>query len=485
MKILDRYIIKTFFGPFLFIFSILAFLFVVNILWIQLSEIVGKGLTYFEIMKFMLYAGATVVAMVLPLTILLASIMAFGEFGERYELAAMKAAGISLARIMAPLFIVSLILSVILFLFQNNISPYSQRKAKNMMYNITTARPALNFIPGHFINQIPGYSMKFDKIYGENGEYIEGIFIHKTAGMYDDQQSIIAKKGEIVKAKENKNYLKLTLYNGYIFEDKFRNKTDSERLKQPNQSIKFDTMVSYLDITELVDQAMEREQITEDYRFNSYLGIDTLIDKGKKNDASTFKDLGTTLTSNANNYIEYLDKRDFKGKKIEPQYKIDTLKKEKKIEALHAAYDKIKYLKAELAFKEELAMDAVKERNKMILYQQRILAYSCTCIILFMIGASLGSIIRKGGMGLPVVISIIIYLILHTLNISVENLTWKGELDPYAAAWIPNIILFGFSIWLSYKALTDSQVFDIEKYKALIKPLINRFSKPKEHRRYQ
>ena len=105
MKILDRYIIKTFFGPFLFIFSILAFLFVVNILWIQLSEIVGKGLTYFEIMKFMLYAGATVVAMVLPLTILLASIMAFGKFDERYELAAMKAAGISLARIMAPFFI--------------------------------------------------------------------------------------------------------------------------------------------------------------------------------------------------------------------------------------------------------------------------------------------------------------------------------------------------------------------------------------------
>ena len=164
MKILDRYIIKTFFGPFLLIFSVLFFIFMVNIIWIQMSQFMGKGLSYWEIFKFLFYMSASVVSMVLPLTILLSSIMTFGDFGERYELAAMKAAGISLTRVMAPLFLVATTLSIILFFFSNNITPEFQKKARNMMYNIAASKPALNFTPGQFINQIPGYSVKFDKI---------------------------------------------------------------------------------------------------------------------------------------------------------------------------------------------------------------------------------------------------------------------------------------------------------------------------------
>ena len=173
MKILDRYIIKTFFGPFLFIFSVLFFIFIVNIIWIRLSQFTGKGLSYWEILKLLSYLGVSVVTLVLPLTILLSSIMTFGDFGERYELAAMKAAGISLTRIMMPLFTVSLLFAVMLFFFSNNIIPDFQRKAKNMLYNITTTKPALNFTPGQFISQIPGYSVKFDKISGENGQDLD------------------------------------------------------------------------------------------------------------------------------------------------------------------------------------------------------------------------------------------------------------------------------------------------------------------------
>ena len=196
MKILDRYIIKTFLQPFLFIFSVLFFIFMVNVVWIQMANIVGKGLTTFELFKFFLYASPSVVSMVLPLTILLASIMTFGNFGERYELAAMKAAGISLTRIMAPLFILVSGMAVVLFFFQNSVVPQSQRKAKNMLYNIAVARPTLNFTAGQFIvNQIPGYAVKFDNITGKNNENLEGIFIHKRATSYDNQQTIIAKKG--------------------------------------------------------------------------------------------------------------------------------------------------------------------------------------------------------------------------------------------------------------------------------------------------
>lgn len=483
MKLLDRYIIKTFFGPFLFIFSVLFFIFIVNIIWIQMSQFVGKGLSYWEITKLLFYMGVSVVAMVLPLTILLASIMTFGDFGERYELAAMKAAGISLTRIMMPLFITVTFLSVILFFFQNNITPNFQRKAKNMLYNIAATKPALNFKPGQFISQIPGYAVKFDKIEGENGEKITGVFVHKVSSVFEDQQTIVAEKGKFVPATD-KNFLKLILFNGYIFEDNLKDKDFNQRLKQPNQSIKFDTLVSHFDVSEIINQAIEKEQITDDYRFQTYNQINTTIEKKKKENETVFNSLSNSLVSSTNSYVGFLEKNK-SNKKIEPQYQIDKVKKDKKLEALYYAYTRIDALKSDKATKEPQIYDLVKQHNKMIMYQQRIFAYSFTCIIFFLIGASLGSIIRKGGMGLPVVIAIVIFIIFYVMNLTVENLTWQGKLDPYVAAWLPNIILFPFGVWLTYKALTDSQVFDAEKYKAFFKPIIEKFRKTKEHSRYQ
>lgn len=422
--------------------------------------------------------------MVLPLTILLASIMTFGEFGERYELAAMKAAGISLTRIMMPLFIVNIVLSFILFLFQNNITPDFQRKARNMSYNIAVRKPALTFTPGQFISQIPGYSIKFDQIEGENGQYVKGVFIHRSTNVYENQEAVIAKNGQFVPTAD-KNFLKLELYNGYIYQDEFKNKDYNQRLKQPNQSIKFDTLVFHFDVSDMINKAIENEQITDDYRFQTYNKINKTITKQQKENDETFKGISSSLVSNASNYIGYIEATKTIDRKIEPQYKLDTVNKEKKLEALYSAYNKIEIQKNDLMTKEAQVGDIVRNYNKMIIYQQRILSYSATCIIFFLIGASLGSIIRKGGMGIPVVVAIIIFIIFYVMNLTVENFSWKGKLNPYVAAWLPNVILFPFSIWLTSKALTDSQLFDAEKYKAFLKPLTNRFKKNKEHSRYK
>lgn len=486
MKILDRYIIKTFFGPVLFIFSVLFFIFIVNIVWIQMMHFFGKGLSYFEIGKVLFYYSASVVSMVLPLTILLSSIMAFGEFGERYELAAMKAAGISLTRIMLPLFIINIILSFILFLFQNNITPNFQRKARNMSYNIAVRKPALNFTPGQFISQIPGYAVKFDKIEGENAELVEGIFIHKSTNIYENQETVIAKKGKFVPAAD-KNFLKLELYSGFVYQDDFKNKDYTERLKQPNQSVKFDTLVLHFDVSEIINKAIENEQITDDYHFQTYLQINETIDKQRKSNDETFKNISSTLISNANNYIGIIkaQPKTQKNEKIEPQFQFDTIKKDEKLDILYTAYNKIEIQKNNLNNKEGQINDIITSHSKMIIYQQRILSYSATCIIFFLIGASLGSIIRKGGMGIPVVVAIVIFVVFYVMNLTVENFSWKGKLNPYLAAWLPNMILFPFSIWMTYKALTDSQLFDTEKYKTLLKPITKYFIRHKEHSRYR
>lgn len=483
LKKLDQYIIKTFFGPFLFIFSVLFFIFMVNIVWIQLSQFTGKGLNTWEIVKFLFYLSVNVVKMVLPLTILLASIMTFGDFGERYELAAMKSAGISLTRVMLPLFSTVTLLSILLFFFSNNIIPDFQKKAKNMMYNIAATKPALNFTAGQFINSLPGASVKFDRIYGERGEHLDGVFIHKDANSYEDQRTIIAKKGEFVPAA-NKNYLKLVLYSGYIFEDNLQDKDYLQRLRQPGQAVKFDSLVQHFDVSDVINKAIEEEKITDDYQFQTYNKINKTIVKVKKDNDVNITSLNSEMVAMTNNYVTYIDKIPNKSKPTEP-FKLEKLKPEMRMKVLFDAYNKIDFQQKEKANKDTQLIDMIKYYNKVIMYQQRIFAYSFTCIIFFLIGASLGSIIRKGGVGLPVVIAIIIFIIFYVMNLTVENLAWKGKMDPYLAAWLPNAVLLPFGIWLTFKALTDSQVFDVEKYKALTKPIWSKFVKEREHQRYQ
>ncbi len=483
-KILDKYIIKSFFGPFLFIFSVLFFIFIVNIVWIQLGQFIGKGLTYFEIFKLLFYFGVSVVNLVLPLTILLASIMAFGDLGEKYELAAMKAAGISLTRVMLPLFFVTMFLSVLLFFFSNNIIPDFQKKAKNMLYNIALTKPALNFAPGQFIDQVPGFLIKFDEITGENGENVKGVFIHKKSNAYENQQSIVAKNGKFVPSG-NTGYLKLLLFDGYVFDENVANKDFNARAKQPDQAIKFDTLSSLFDISELIKKAIDDEKITDDYRFKTYTELNkTILDVRKENNL-VFDNMNRDLLSLTNPYVNYLHSSPPTKLKIEPQFQLEKLKKEKQLETLYSAYSKLESTKLAIESREIELGPIMKFYSKVVLYQQRIFAFSFTCIIFFLIGASLGSIIRKGGVGLPVVIAIIIFIIFYVLNLSVENMAWAGNLNPYLAAWLPNIILFPFGVWLTFKALTDSQLFDVEKYRALFKPIIKRFIKEKEHTRYQ
>ncbi|EKB56805.1 LptF/LptG family permease [Bergeyella zoohelcum] len=485
IKILDKYIIKTFFGPFFFIFSVLFFILIVNIVWVQMSHFLGKGLTYFEIGKLLFYFGVSVINLVMPLSILLTSIMTFGTFGERYELAAMKAAGISLFRVMKPLFGVSIVMSFILFIFANNVIPSSQKKARNMLFNITQTRLALNFTPEQFIDQIPGFSVRFDEISGENGEHLKGIYIHKKASAYDNQQTIIAKKGLLKAEPLNKNYLKLTLYDGYVHEENLGNKNYQERLKQPDQSMKFDTLSQLFDISEIVNKALEQERITDDPRFKNFVELGEEITKAEKQNTEQFKRLGEELAAQTTPFLYAMDKHKDRFKNPQPQFEFSKLKEKEQLKILTNAHRHIENQKMTLNNRNSEMATIYDDFGHLVMYQHRIIALSLTCVIFFMIGASLGSIIRKGGIGMPVVIAIIIFILFYVMNLTVENLSWDGTLSPYWASWIPNMILTPFAIWLTRSALTDSQLFDIEKYKTFFKPLIRKFVKNKEHARYR
>ena len=281
-----------------------------------------------------------------------------------------------------------------------------------------------------------------------------------------------------------KNYLKLVLFNGYIYEDQLGNVDYNARLKQPDQAIKFDTLVSHFNISEIIDKAIEAEKITDDYSFQNVVQLNTTINDTKKSNDDIMNNMTYELVSQTNSYVSYIDKTKVKVKVSAPA-KIDTVKTKKKQEMLYTAYTKLENIKKSTLAKNDQIKDMHAYFARVVMHQQRIVSYSVTCLIFFLIGASLGSIIRKGGLGLPVVIAIVVFILFYVLNLSAENIAWAGKMDPYLAAWLPNLILFPFGVWLTYKALTDSQLFDIEKYKSMLKPIINKFSKNKEHQRYR
>lgn len=482
-KKLDLYIIKTFLGPFFMVFSVLFFILMVNVVWIQMFHLGGKGLTAWELTKFFFYLSVEVIRTALPLAILLASMITFGGFGERYELAAMKSAGLSLWRIMRPLLVLSGVFAFILFLFSNYVIPDFQRKSKNMLFNIIQARPALNFTPGQFIQSVPGVTIKFDQLHGENQNLMNGVFIHKTATAYEDQRTIIAQKGKII-SQTGSNYLKLILYDGYVFEEKIGKINFNERMRQENQTTKFDTLISHLDISEVLNQAIESEKIKDFYQFQTFDELLHTVAEIEKSNTDTNKILANELASQNSHYLNAIEYKPQK-EKVKIPFVLDSLDNNTQQNLLTEAQNKINLLQNTKTEKNEEILAKVAHYAKVVMYQQRIIAYSILCVIFFLIGSSIGSIVRKGGMGVPAIISIVIFVTLMLTNVTAENIAWKGNLNPYLAAWLPNLIFAPLGIWLTYNAVRDGAILDVEKYKAFFAPVLRKFIKNKEHQRYQ
>jgi lipopolysaccharide export system permease protein len=486
IKKLDWYIIRTFFGPFLFIFSVLMFIFVVQFAFNQMDKFLGKGLNLWDISKLLYYLGLDVIRLVLPLTILLSSIMTFGGFGERYELAAMKSAGISLARIMYPLFSLVVLLAVWLFYFCNTTLPENQRRARNMLINIAQTRPALNFEEGRFIKEMNPLSIKIGKKSGENGSKWDQVFIHKNASSFEDQQTIIADKGNII-SKDN-HYLKIELYNGYIYQDNIKGKNLNELKKQPGNSIKFDTLTQYYDISDLIKKSLDKQSEGDNFRYKSVSELSTYIDSIKTSNTIYFKELGTNSLNILLGETNQLDSLDYSLYSEVYPFEWSNLDDNTKYNLVKAAINQVNVSKKDLGSKTTEMKAVEKFIAKMILWQQKnIISYAITCVVFFLIGAPLGSIIRKGGVGLPVVVAIIIFIIFYILGLYMENLAKNQVINAYWASWIPNAIFLPIGIFLTIKSMRDSELFNVDNYLKPFKRFISKFVKPKklEHSRYQ
>ncbi|XOD66537.1 MAG: LptF/LptG family permease [Flavobacteriales bacterium Tduv] len=459
-KKLYIYIIRLFIGPFLEIFSILFFIFIIQFFWSKLNDFTGKGLNSFIILKLLFYFGLSLVPLVTPIAVLLTCIMTYGTLGERYELAAMKSTGISLWQMMKPLFLVMTSLAVGLYFFSDHVVPEAQKKGGNLAYNISRTQPALNIITGTFIQSIPNILMKIDKKTGKDKEQLEGVFIQYGKSVYEAQNTILAKRG-LLKPAENPRYIRLKLFNGTVYrEDRSQQKYD-EQQRQPYQIIKFDTLIQNIETPSLIDQNIEKENFKDSY---SMLNTQKLIKqihtikKESEKDCSKFQKQSYMNLFPKDPILKEKKNVDTPGKDFNHLSPIE------KKQVLEAAKMRLKSFREMLLAQKKLVQEKKKYLATHELELYRKFSFSITCIVMFFIGAPLGAIIRKGGMGLSLIIALIIFITYYTILTISQNVAEKGLISSWLGAWLPNIIMLPIGLWITYKTVNDAPVIRLSLY---------------------
>ena len=458
MKILDRYIFKLYLNTLAVTFCILMLIFLLQSVWLYISELAGKDLELDIILKFLINVSPRLIILVLPLTILLSSIMVFGSLSENYEFAAMKASGISLQRSMRSLILFTLILGIVTFFFSNNIAPTAEYNFHNLRKNISKVKPAMAIAEGQF-SQIGDYNIKVEDKYGNDGKLLDRVIIHQKKNKPGNYTVIKSQKGEII-SEENSDILQLKLYKGNYY-DEIISEDYSKKIKKPFVKSYFKEYLINIDLASLNDVDFSQE---EDVSKHSMMRVDEL---SKAIDSLIIKrsdDIGVISSKmyNRSNFktIDYN-----LNPKLEVNYENDIFlnlfqpRKQKQL------YDlAISSIKSTISIvKSNKTIQSYREQNlnKHIMTLHDKFSLGFACIILFFIGAPLGTIIRKGGYGLPLVISILLFLAYHFLGIFSKNLAENSSINPILASWLSTLIMLPFSVYLTHRATNDGSVFNI------------------------
>nr|WP_315176348.1 LptF/LptG family permease [uncultured Flavobacterium sp.] len=477
MKILDKYLLKSFLITFTTVFVILFFIFILQTVWLFITELAGKDLDFIMIVKFLLFSMPRIIPLVLPLSVLLASIMTFGSFSENYELAAMKSSGISLQRCFRTLVVFIFLLSIVAFMFANNVIPYAEYKFMSFRRNIAQVKPALAIAEGQF-NTVGIYNIKVNKKSGDKGNFLSGVTIHKKSLMGDGNKTVIkAKTGELI-SNEASNLLQLVLKDGYYYEDVTPKKYE-DREKMPFVKSSFKRDIINIDLSKLNTTTVED---TKDANTKGMLDVSELrytIDSLSKNRATEAKSFSENINQKV--AIPLLSASTTTK---------DTVKKTKKINtkdplAIFTDDEKATVYKNALANTQSTIQSIdgtlsdlkLKQKNinshEFVIYEKFVIAFAC--FLMFFIGAPLGAIIRKGGIGLPIVFAVLIFITFHFINTFGKRISQEEGLTPFMGAWMSSIILTPLAILLTYRAINDIGMINMDRitepFQKLVKKL--------------
>ena len=436
-----------------------------------IDDLIGKGFEWYIILQLLWYASATNVAMALPLAMLLSSIMTFGNLGESSELVAIKAAGISLRKAMMPLIIFVAGFSIGAFIFSDYMLPIANLKMGSLLWDVRAKKADFLIKDGVFNNSIPGYSIRADHK-SEDGTHLYDLIIYEHNKTRSGTNVLRAEEGVMYNSKDQ-NYMILKLKNGVRYEE-----TSGQKVYNPRQQFTryyFEEAEQKFDMSEF---AMKR---TDEDLFKSHYSMLNLKQLTYYTDSleQTTDSLKSTVFPLINPYYNVLHRAIGVAPENTPIYEntfLDLVDSLSQGMVLEESINQIRYIQDVLSLKATTVTDHTSLLRRYIMEYQRKFTLSVACLVLFSIGAPLGAIIRKGGLGLPVVMAIIFFLIFHIISTISEKSGREGNIDPILGMWMAIIVLTPLGIFLTYKAATDSALFDIEYYKLWV---TKRFSKIK------
>ena len=473
MKKIHTLVLKSYLGPLILTFFIILFILMMNFVWRYIDELVGKGLDSSVIVELLVYATINMIPMGLPLAILLATIMTMGNLGEHHELLAMKSAGMSLMQIMKPLFWVIGIISIASFFIINDLVPYANKKMFTTLYDIKQQKQALEFQDGLFFNGIQDMSIRVNR-QDPKTKLLTGVLIYDNRAKNGDMTTTLADSGYI-RLSDDKKYLLVTLYNGETYEQsrnyQWYTKSSLRRHKFERQDGK-------------IPMAGFDFQRSDENTFGDH--SQTMDINDLENRIDSLDVLVTNLTTTAYNPLlrEHIFSSDpdevapIDSIKVDRSGKIyatnlldsiPTLDTRTKNRVYESALRSARNSRNMFSFDENTSKDAIEQLYRSKNEWHRKLTLPISIIIFFLIGAPLGAIIRKGGLGMPIVISVIFFVVYYIISISGEKFAKEGTWSSLLGMWISAIILTPLAIYLSSKANNDSPLLDMDWYSGRIK----------------
>ena len=477
MKILDRYIVQQYLIRLVSIFAICMLIFVVQTFWLYIDDLAGKGLDFETIFKFLIYFIPKLIPIVLPLSILLSSLMTFGSLAENYEFAAMKSTGISLVRCMTTLFIVHLFIGVGSYYFSNYVITSGEVKSYNLRRNLAKLKPAIAIREGVF-NDLGQMSIKVKRKYGENKRLLEDVIIHEKTDDYKNRIVIKAKNGEL-KSKTTDATLQLVLYDGNRYEE-ILGKNFEERSRFPHAKVHFEEYVMNIDLSQFNNVDLNEQQYTTTYRMQKVSQLRTSIDTLERDLSKQRKVFSDNFNKKhyASELNATIEKDTFQIDSVLKANLLNIIKTDENFEIIRIVESSSSDLggiirSLENKKKTYFTFQKAINLHKMILLEKFTLIFSC--IFLFLIGASLGAIIKKGGLGLPLVLSIIIFLCYHYIGIFAKNASEDNSINPILASWISTMVLVPVAIYLTKRASSDEGLVNLDFIIVPVQKLYSKF----------
>jgi lipopolysaccharide export system permease protein len=452
----------------------MVFFFLMQMVWKYIDDLAGRGIEWYYIVELLFFWSATVMPYALPISVLLSSLMTFGAFGEHYELAAMKSAGISLQRIMRPVTFMVILISIGAFFFANNVIPVANLKAFSLIENISKKKPAFNVRSGIFYSGIDGYSIKIGRKSGDDGGDLEDILIYDHTDHNGNTKVTSAKTGKMVITPDER-YLEITLRDGFTYED-VKAKSRKEREKKPFIKASFSEALIRFNLSQFQSGDL-REAGSKNFMMMNVAQLEYTVDSLRKGSVERRKEFASNIK--AKYYFENVSLDSAQPENVTGDilaYLNGPMSVRAIQNAQRIARSNTEFLNQAIA--ENDWRDKMQARHAVEVHKKFTL--SAACFVLFFIGAPLGAIIRKGGMGAPVVFSFIIFIGYHVLNTIFEKYGQDVVLEPWISIWAGTFILMPFGLLLTLSAANDSSILSSEFYTNFKRIFTNPFNRKKK-----